>query len=159
MKQKYIIVVVLLIAILAMAGCEYGMSEEEIETMKIEQTIGRYLDGFAMNDSEMILQVVNLDEDKRDDFKVILDQFLEVLHRGDYTMRIVYEITEIGINQDHAEINLSAVLRIYENGLEAFSVRLFRDKSLHLVKDFSGEWKIDLHQFIPEELLNLEFLF
>lgn len=159
MRAKYIVIVLLLVIIMALTGCEYGLTEEEMEIMKIEQTVGRYLDGFAMNDSELILEVVNLPEDNREEAKAILDQFLEVLHRGNYTLRIVHEVNEIVIHEDLAELNLSAVLRIYEDDLEAFSVRLFSDRPLSLVKDYSGEWKIDLQQFIPEELLEFELLF
>lgn len=159
--KKYIGMAVMLITVLALAACDYGlgMSEEEIELMKIEQTIGRYLDGYAMNDSAQIMNVVDIAESKKDEMQAILDQFLQVLHHDPYTMRIVYEITDATLMDTSAEIKISAVLRIYEDNAELFSVRLFQDKMLSLVKDNLGEWKIDFSQFIPQELLNVEFLF
>ncbi|AZR74667.1 hypothetical protein BBF96_15575 [Anoxybacter fermentans] len=163
MKQllkKVTTVLVLIVVILFLAACGERMNPEEIEKMKIEQTIGNYLDGYAKNNSTQIIETLYLEESKKEDLQIILDQFLQVFHRNPYTFKISYQIEDNLIEGDFAVIDLSAVLRIYdEEDIELFSVRLFKDKELILVKDSDGEWKIDVKQFIPEELLKLDFIF
>lgn len=158
-SKKVLSMLVLFTVILLIAACGNKMSAEEIERMKIEQTIGRYLDGYAMNDSAQIMQVVDVQEANKADIQAVLDQVLEIVHREPYQLRIAYQIDNMAIQDDFALVKLSAVLRIYQNDSELFSVRLFKDKDLSLVKDEYDEWKIDFSQFIPEELLKIDLLF
>ena len=158
-RKKITSMLVLLMVTLLIAACGTQMSAEEIEKMKIEQTIGRYLDGYAMNDSAQIMQVVDVPEANKADLQAVLDQILEIVHREPYQLRILYQIDNMMIQDGYALVKLSAVLRIYQDDSELFSVRLFKDKDLSLIKDEYDEWKIEFSQFIPEELLKIDLLF
>lgn len=150
---------VLLAIIVPLSSCGQRMNQEEIETLKIEETIGRYMDGYAKNDADQIIETMYLEEKNKDDLKTIMNQVLETIHQDFYSFKISYNIDELYIYERTAQTKLSAILRVFEDDEEIFSVRLFRDKNLFLIKDDEGEWKIDFKQFIPEEFLKLEFFF
>lgn len=162
MKQKtkqIVALIVLMSVMLILAACGDRMSQEEIETMKIDQTIGQYMDGYAKQDAVQILNSTNLQENDKQKFQLILDQLLNVLHRDPYTIKVAYQINDAQIQENTAEIQLSAILRIFKEGEEMGSIRLFDAQNLQLIKNADGEWKINFKQFIPEELLNFSFLF
>lgn len=154
-----ITLVVLISVALLLVACGNRMSPEEIEAIKIDQTIGRYMDGYVKKDSVQILDATNLENSQKVNFQMALDELLKVLHRDPYTIKISYQIDDTFIEENNAEIKLSAILRIFKEEDEMISLRLFKDQNMQLVKDAEGEWKINFKQFIPQELLTFDFLF
>lgn len=162
MKQKMrqmIVLVILMSVALLLVACGNRMSQEEIETIKIDQTIGRYMDGYVKQDAVQILDATNLEEGQKENFQLVLDQLLKVLHRDPYAIKISYQIDDAFIEEENAEIKVSAILRVFKEEDEMISLRLFKDQNMQLVKDADGEWKINFKQFIPQELLAFDFLF
>ena len=160
--KKTTVALILVLGLFVLAGCGERIPREEVEKMKIKQTVGNYLDGFTHNNSERIMQTLNMSDENQEEVRAVLDQFLTILHKGPFKYKVSYEIQDADIDtrDKEAEIDISAVLRVFdEEEVELVSVRLFKDRELDLIQDENGEWKIDAKQFIPRELLRLDLLF
>lgn len=155
--RKLCLLPVLLSVVFILSACT--VDRRDIDQIKIEQTIGTFMSGYEKNNPAQIMSVVNLDESKKPGFQLILQDFLKSLHRDPYTVKIDYFIDNVDIQDDTAQVKVSAIMRIKEHDTEFMSIRLFRSKDLYMLRDAKGNWKINFKDFIPEELLKLNPLF
>lgn len=155
--RKLTLLAVLVSVVFILAACT--VEKRNIDEMKIEQTIDTFMGGYEKNKPAQVMSVIDLDDSKKPGFELILQDFLQSLHRDPYTVKIDYFIDNIDLQDDSAQVKVSAIMRIKENDTEFMSIRLFRSKDLYMIKDAKGNWKINFKDFIPEELLKVNPLF
>lgn len=147
-KRQFAMVTALLLATLIMTACS-----RKTEEMKVEETVAAFMTGYSTNNSAQMMNVISIDESNKDEFEAVLEQFLQLMHQESYSVKLDYTVSQIQVVENQAKLQISAIIRIYENGAELISFRLLNNQQLYLVKDAYGEWKIDFKQYFPADLL------